>query len=117
MNLYDKYFLLVLATIILTRILVYIFNKPSPTIKKFRIHHWMYGLIFTIIIFAIAGIYKNVYLLAVSMGIFFDEIGFIFIRGKNHQDNYSPESFMIILFFILLLFLFRETIVDFYLNF
>lgn len=50
------------------------------------------------------------------MGIFLDEIGFIIIRGKTHEDNYSPKSFMILLTFILLLFIFREDIINFYLN-
>lgn len=116
MTLYDKFFLLTLITIILTRILVYIFNKPSPTIRNFRTHHWMYGLLFTIILFCISGFYKNVYLLSISMGIFLDEIGFIIIRGKTHEDNYSPKSFMILMFFVLLLFIFREEIINLYLN-
>ena len=50
------------------------------------------------------------------MGIFFDEIGFILIKEKNHEDNYSPKSFMILIFFIILLFIFRKPIVNFYLN-
>lgn len=115
MTLYDKFYLITLATIIITRILVYLFNKPSPTIKSFRTHHWMFGLIFTIIFFCISGIYTNLYLLSISMGIFLDEIGFIVIKGKNHEDNYSPKSFMILMFFILLLFIFRKPILNFYL--
>ena len=115
MTLYDKYFLFTMTTIIITRLLVYLFNKPSPTIKNFRTHHWMYGLMLTIILFSISSFYTNIYLLSISMGIFLDEIGFIIIRGKSHEDNYSPKSFMILMFFILLLFIFRENIVNFYL--
>ncbi len=116
MTLYDKYFLFTTLTIIITRVLVYIFNKPSPTIKNFRTHHWMFGLVFTIILFCISSFYTNIYLLAISMGIFLDEIGFIMIRGKTHEDNYSPKSFMILIIFIFLLFIFRENIIDFYLQ-
>lgn len=116
MTLYDKYFLFILLTILLTRIWVYFFPKPSPTIKKFRTHHWMYGLLFMIILFCISSFYTNIYLLSISMGIFLDEIGFIIIRGKTHEDNYSPKSFMILLAFILLLFIFREDIINFYLS-
>lgn len=116
MPLYDKYFLFTLLTTLLTRVWVYLFNKPSPTIKNFRTHHWMYGLLFTIILFCISSFYTNIYLLSISMGIFLDEIGFIIIRGKTHEDNYSPKSFMILLVFILLLFIFREDIIKFYLN-
>lgn len=117
MTIYDKYFLFTFVTILITRIWVYIFNRPSPTIKNFRTHHWMYGLFFTIILFFIARIYTNVYLLSISMGIFLDEIGFIVIGGKNHEDNYSAKSFMVLMFFILLLFIFREFVVNFYMGF
>lgn len=115
MNLYDKYFLLTFITILITRVVVYIFNKPSPTIKSFRTHHWMFGLFFTIILFCISSFYTNIYLLSISMGIFLDEIGFIIIRGKTHKDNYSPKSFMLLIFFIILLFIFRENIINIYL--
>lgn len=115
MNLYDKYFLFTMITIIITRILVYLFNKPSPTIKNFRTHHWMFGLVFIIILLFISHIYTNIYLLSISTGIFLDEIGFIMMKGKTHEDNYSPTSFMILMVFILLLFLFRENIINFYL--
>lgn len=115
MTLYDKYFLLTFITILITRVVVYIFNKPSPTIKSFRTHHWMFGLFFTIILFCISSFYTNTYLLSISMGIFLDEIGFIIIRGKTHEDNYSPKSFMTLIFFIILLFIFRENIINFYL--
>ena len=114
MIIYDKFFLFTLITIIITRLSVYIFNKPSPTIKNFRTHHWMFGLLFTILLFFISNFYTNVYLLSISVGVFLDEIGFILIKGKTHEDNYSPKSFMIIMLFILLLFIFRENIINFY---
>ncbi len=114
MSLSDKYFFFTMLTVILTRVWVYLFNKPSPTIKNFRTHHWMYGLLLTIILFSISNFYTNLYLLSISTGIFLDEIGFIIIRGKTHKDNYSPQSFMILMFFLLLLFLFRESIVCLY---
>ena len=114
MIIYDKFFLFTLITIIITRVSVYIFNKPSPTIKNFRTHHWMFGLLFTILLFFISNFYTNVYLLSISVGVFLDEIGFILIKGKTHEDNYSPKSFMIIMLFILLLFIFIENIINFY---
>lgn len=114
MIMYDKFFLFTLITVIITRVSVYMFNKPSPTIKNFRTHHWMFGLLFTILLFFISNFYTNVYLLSISVGVFLDEIGFILIKGKTHEDNYSPKSFMIIMLFILLLFIFRESIINFY---
>lgn len=114
MQISDQIFLFTLITIILTRILVYFINKPCPTIKNFRMHHWMYGLFFMILLFLLHHFFTNIYLLSISTGIFLDEIGFIMIRGKTHEDNYSPKSFMILLVFILLLFIFRGNIVNFY---
>ena len=114
MNLYDKFFLFTTISILLIRVWVYLFPKPSPTIKQFRTHHWMYGLLFTIILFFISNIYTNLYLLSISVGLFLDEIGFIIINGKTHEDNYSPKSFLILLLFIIILFIFREKIINFY---
>lgn len=70
----------------------------------------MYGLFFTVLLFCFSRFYTSIYLLAISTGVFLDEIGFIIIRGKSHEDNYSPKSFMFLLLFILLLFIFREVI-------
>ncbi len=61
-------------------------------------------------------IYYDNYYINKNMGIFLDEIGCILIRGKTHEDNYSPKSFMILMIFVLLLFIFRENIINFYLN-
>lgn len=116
MSIYDKYFLCTVLTIIIIRIFVYKYPKPSPTIKNFRIHHWMYGLFFTLLLLFTSNYYNNIYLLAISMGIFLDEIGFIIMRGKSHEDNYSPKSFIILMVFILLLFIFRESILNIYLK-
>ena len=115
MAVYDKYFLFAAITILVARVLVYVLNKPSPTIKNFRTHHWMFGLAATIILLCISSFYTNIYLFSISTGVFLDEIGFIVIRGKTHADNYSPQSFMILIFFIIILFMFRENIVNFYL--
>lgn len=55
-------------------------------------------------------------MLSIGIGLFLDEIGFILLRGKTHEDNYSPKSFMILLVFILFLFIFKEYIINFYLK-
>lgn len=114
MTIYDIYFFITLVTIIITRILVYLINKPSPTIKNFRTHHWMFGLFFTIILFSISNFYTNIYLLSISNGIFLDEIGFILIKGKTHKDNYSTRSFIILIIFIILLYMLKKNILDLY---
>jgi len=58
----DKFFMFTLMTIIVTRVWVYLFNKPCPTIKKFRTHHWMFELVFTAILFGISNFYTNIYI-------------------------------------------------------
>ena len=116
MNSADILFLVTTISIVIIRIWVYLFPKPSPTIKNFRTHHWMYGALFTIILFSISIFYQNLYLLAISIALFLDEIGFILIKGKTHEDNYSLKSFIILLIFIILLFIFRQVIVNLYLN-
>ncbi len=69
---------------------------------------------YTFLLFFISKFYTNVYLLSIGVGVFLDEIGFILIKGKTHEDNYSPKLFMIIILFILFLFIFRESIINFY---
>lgn len=108
-NLYDTYFLTVSVTVLIVRVLVFIFPKPSPTVGGFRLHHWMYGAFLTTLLILVRGIFHNIYLLAIFMGIFLDEVGFIVIRGKDHEDNYSPESFMWIMFFYDFGFYFEES--------
>lgn len=114
MSLSDQYFFFSFITILITRVVVYVFRNPCPTIKNFRTHHWMFGLIFMIVLFCISNFYTNIYMISISTGIFLDEIGFILIHGKTHEDNYSPKSFMILLLFLLCFFLFREAIINFY---
>lgn len=115
MNVYDNFFIFSLTTIIITRILVYLFNKPSPTIKNIRIHHWMFGLLFTILLFCTSSFYTNIYLLSISIGIFLDEIGFIIIKGKTHEYNYSPKSFMIlIVLYLFYLYLEKKLLISIY---
>lgn len=115
-NLYDIYFLTVSVTVLIVRVLVFILPKPSPTVGGFRLHHWMYGASLTALLILVRGIFQNIYLLAIFMGIFLDEVGFIVIRGKDHEDNYSPKSFMWIMFFMILVFILKKPIVDFYLG-
>lgn len=55
-------------------------------------------------------------MLAISTGAFLDESGYLMIGGKTHEDNYSPQSFVWIMLFEILLFVFRKSIVQFYNN-
>ncbi len=45
MNPENVFFLVFLATVLVTRIYLYFWPIPSPTIRGFRLHHYMYGII------------------------------------------------------------------------
>ena len=103
----NQFFLIFLATILLTRIAVYLRPVPSPTIGNFRLHHYMYGIALIIIGLIIS--FMPVY--AVGLGLFIDELTYLIIRGKTHEDNYSKKSLVGTIFFIILVFFFRDYIV------
>lgn len=103
------FFLIFLTTILITRIVLYIKPVSSPTIKGFRIHHWMYGVLFISISFLV----KNVPLFAIGLGLFIDELSYIIIGGKNHKDNYSFKSLFGTTLFILVVYLLQEWIIKF----
>jgi len=103
----NYFFLIFLVTILMTRIFVHIKPIPSPTIKKLRLHHYMYGIILIIIAFILG----NLFLFAVGMGLFVDELTYLIIKGKSHKDNYSKTSLIGTATFILLVFIFRNYLV------
>jgi hypothetical protein len=73
------FFLIFLATIIITRIFVYIKPIASPTINGLRLHHYMYGLILLVLSLFV----KNILIYAIGLGLFLDELAYILIGGKN----------------------------------
>ncbi len=91
----DKFIAIFVTAIVFIRIVVLCSHGivGNPTIKGFRIHHWMYGL--AGLPFAVC--LKSVELFACSLALIVDEIGFVAIRGKSHKDNYSFESIVIML--------------------
>jgi hypothetical protein len=104
MNNSNAFFLIFFLTILLTR--TFLFFKPiaSPTIANFRLHHYMYGLLGILI-----GLYaKSIFIYAFGLGLFIDELTFLIIKGKNHTDNYSYKSILGTLFFIIIIFIFRD---------
>lgn len=104
MNPQNYFFIIFLATILITRITLYFKQMSSPTIRGFRIHHYMYGigLIFL-------GLVLNVLILyAIGFGLFIDQLTFILIKGKSHKDNYSKKSLIGTLLFIVIIFIFRS---------
>ena len=96
------FFVIFFITILVIRFFLYVHPTPAPTIKKFRIHHYMYGLVL-----APAGaLLSSITLYAFGVGLFVDELGYLLIGGKNHQDNYSKESLSLLVLFVILSYIF-----------
>jgi hypothetical protein len=68
----------------------------------------MYGLLLIIISILL----ENILLFAIGMGLFIDELTYLIIRGKSHEDNYSKISLLGTLIFIILIFLFKNFLIN-----
>ena len=101
----DTFFLFLLTTIALTR--VWLFRRPmkSPTIKGFRLHHYMYG-----IVILVAGlIFKSLLAYSVGAGLIVDEIPlFLFPKTASWKEYESKTAFTGILLLLVVIYLFRN---------
>ena len=102
-----EFFLIFLATVLVTRIFVYLFPIPAPTVNDFRMHHWMFGLLGVIV----GVMFHSLFIYAVGLGLFVDELTYLLIRGKTHKDNYSKKSILGTIAFILLVFILKDYLV------
>jgi len=100
----DYFFLVFLATIVITRVFLLLSPTPAPTIGNVRIHHYMYGLIAIMIAFVI----HSLILYAIGLGLFVDELTYLIIGGKTHKDNYSAISLSGTLILIVAVFFLRN---------
>lgn len=100
----NYFFLIFLSTITITRLLLFIYPFPAPTFGKFRTHHYMYGLVGI----AIGLLANSITIYAVGLGLFVDELTYLLMRGKDHKDNYSKISLFGTIFFVAVVFLFRD---------
>lgn len=98
------FFIFFFLTISATRLVLFLCPVPSPTIRKVRLHHWMFGigLLVASIIFA------NHVLFAIGLALFVDELTFLIIKGRTHKDNYSAKSMVGTIVFVILAYIFRE---------
>lgn len=100
----NGFFIIFFLTILTTRVFLFFRPTPSPTIKGFRTHHWMYGLVGIFL-----GIILNsIVVYAIGLGLFIDELTYLLIRGKNHKDNYSMYSITGTILFVILIFFLRN---------
>ncbi len=110
MNIY--FFFTFLITILATRLFLFLRPIPAPTIGKFRTHHYMFGLLGIVVGLLI----HSVLVFAIGLGLFVDELTYILIGGKTHADNYSKISLLGTLFFIVLVFIFRNNLIYIFQN-
>ena len=103
---YNYYFAIFLLTILITRGLLFVFPVASPTILQLRLHHWMYGLFLVGISFFIS----NVFVYAIGLGLVIDELTYIVMDGKTHQDNYSAMSVFGTIALIAVVYIFRQQV-------
>lgn len=113
MNNGDYFFLIFLGTIAVTRLLL-LSKVGSPTIKGFRLRHYMYGIILIILAF----FNHNLITYGIGLGLLVDELPLILIKGPGHkeeywggmEDYYMPWCISGVLILIFLTYLFRGTI-------
>jgi len=98
------FFLIVLITVLTVRTALYIRPMSGPTLAGVRIHHYVYGLI----AIGIGLLLDSLIVYGIGFGLFIDELAFLLLRGKTHEDNYSKLSLIGTAFFLLLTFLFRD---------
>lgn len=106
----DLFFAIFAATILFTRIFLYLKPTPAPTIKGLRLHHWMFG----VVIAAVGFLTNSLVLWAVGLGLFADELAYLAIGGKTHADNYSARSLIGLLILVIAVFIFRSQLISWF---
>ena len=64
----------------------------------------MYGFILAIM----GALVESVTIYAVGVGLFVDELGYLLIGGKTHEENYSKTSLFLLVLFVVFVYIFRE---------
>lgn len=104
MILADQFFIIVAATVLVTRVFLFLYPMPTPKIGSFRPHHWMTGLA----LIPIGLVFHSVWIYAIGIGLFIDELTFALMRGKSHEDNYSRTSLIGVAVLLILVFTTRN---------
>lgn len=105
-NFFFSVFLFVLVVV-----RVALFYKPIqlPKIKGRDLHPYMFG----IVIIILGAVLEHVTLYGLGFALFVEELPWLMLRRKNRVDGYAPKASLILLGLILVIFLFRNTIVFF----
>ncbi len=114
MNNGDFFFLIFLGTIAITRALLATNKLGHPSIKSFRLRHYMYGVILIVFAFII----KNITIYAIALGLIVDEIPPILVKGPGNKDErwrgcedyYTSWTVAGVLILTFLVYIFRDSI-------
>jgi hypothetical protein len=103
------FFLIFLATIIITRVSTIATKIPSPTIFGFRTHHYMTGIFLCIV----AVIFSSNFLGAIGLGLFIDQAPLFFLWRKwKYEDYISIYCYVGIICLTILVFIFQNYIIS-----
>lgn len=109
MESHTQLFIIVFATVLMTRLWLFLKPISSPRFQNFKLHHYMYGLVLV----GISIIFSSLVIYAIGLGLILDELP-LFIRYKNndfhwkeYNSNYSRIGAIVCL---ALLFIFRNYI-------
>jgi len=110
------FFIIFLATIIITRLFLYLRPIPAPTINGFRMHHYMYGLILIILSFFLS----NATGYAIGLGLFIDQVPYLVTHSRTHgekefnKNTYWLKKHLIgLVLLIIVVFIFKRYILFF----
>ncbi len=82
------FFSIFLATIVISRVFLWIRPTSSPTVYGFRMHHYMYGIVLVVLGLAVRN--KTVY--AIGLGLLLDEVPLLMMGGSTYQEYFSAPS-------------------------
>ncbi len=103
------YFALFLATILITRVWLWFTKISSPTIRGFRMHHYMYG----IVLILTAWLLKNPAVYAVGLALLVDEAPVLMKKGWQWHEYDSTYCRVGVLVFTVVIYATRERIFAF----
>src|ERR1017187_4592408 len=106
----NRFFLVFALTVVITRAFLFFYPIPGPRIGRLRTHHYMYGIVCV----AVGLLIHSLTMYGIGLGLFVDELTYLFIGGETHEDNYSWISVIGTLCFVVVVFALRDYLTAFY---
>ncbi len=80
-------FVIIAITVVVTRLWLLVTHLGSPTIRGFKLHHYMYGIALIVLAFLIS----NLTLYGIGIGLFIDEFALVLVKKGNnfHWKEYN----------------------------